>query len=73
MNIHKTGLTRLGAYLLLGGTLTVATSCERDKESPITPNEPTSRSARTDQAGGGEFTNGKFLGTWTLTAVGCRC
>lgn len=55
------------AYLLLGGMLTVPVSCDRDKESSVKPNETTSGKARLDQTGCGDFTNGKFLGTWTLT------
>lgn len=67
MNIYKSGLTRLGAYLLLGGMLTIPVSCERDTDSSVKPSASTNRSARTNQAGCEGFTNGKFLGTWTFT------
>ncbi|MEZ0612090.1 hypothetical protein ACAW74_26510 [Fibrella sp. WM1] len=67
MNIYKTGLIRVGAYLLLGGMLTIPVSCDRNTDNPVRPTATTSRSGRLDQAGCGGFTNGKFLGTWTVT------
>ncbi|WP_041258138.1 hypothetical protein [Fibrella aestuarina] len=67
MNSYKTGLIRIGAYLLLGGMLTIPVSCDRQQDAAVKPNASVGRSGRLDQAGCGGFTNGKFLGTWTVT------
>lgn len=67
MNLYKTGLIRIGAYLVLGGLLTVPVSCERDKDSAAQPTSVSNRGAKTGDPGCNIYDNGSFLGTWTVT------